>query len=674
MTPPSFKTKIREALRDDSLQSALDANAERRKNARLQGYTSLSEDINTMRQRAHVMRKNVIFNLDGYLEQFIDQAQKNGLIIHRAKNATAAIKIVLDIGMRNNARLIAKSKTMLGEEIRINEALESTGIEVVETDLGEFIVQLRQEPPAHIITPAVHLHRQDVGRIFQERLNLPYTEDVSIMTAEARKALRQVFLDADIGISGVNFGVAKNGALVLVTNEGNGRMVTTLPRVHIALMGIERIVPNLDGLALLLNLLPRSATGQKMTVYTSFIYGPRRPGDSDGPEERHLILLDNGRSEVAKSSLYESLLCIRCGACLNTCPIFREIGGHAYVNRFGEYSVYPGPIGSVLTPSLFGYENFGHFVRACSLCGACKDACPVITDFPQLILSLRAGNTVHGKAQPNAPAYLKLGMKLFKFIVTSPRIYASAQRTAGFLRHKLAPKATFINLPAFTRWGYSKDMPLPAERPFRDRFSSIQKKEIIRPEPQQSFTEVFHLEGEEVINDQITLPLDERFYQELENVGAKVVRSSTKDLADLVVSVLREKKINKIQTWDDSHLPGGLLQQMREMNIQIVQEPDPHIQAGLTGTIGGIVDSGTLLIPGGLGKPLTTSLLPEIHLAIVRERDLYQTLVEAIDVPGLHESSASVLITGPSRTADIEMTMSIGMHGPRELYVFLTHE
>jgi L-lactate dehydrogenase complex protein LldF len=674
MTPPIFRTKIRAALKNNNLQSALDANAERRKAARLKGYSSLPEDINKIRQRAHGVRENVILNLDGYVEQFIDQARKNGLIIHRPKNAAAAVEAIIDIAKRNNARLVAKSKTMLGEEIRINEALESAGIEVVETDLGEFIVQLRQEPPAHIITPAVHLNRQDVGRTFQRRLNLPYTDDVSIMTAEARKTLRQVFLNADIGISGVNFGVVENGAIVLVTNEGNARMVTTLPRVHIALMGIERIVATLDDLALLLNLLPRSATGQKMTVYTSIVYGPPRPDESEGPEERHLILIDNGRSNIAKSCLHESLLCIRCGACINTCPIFREIGGHAYVNRVGEYCVYPGPIGSVITPSLFGYENFGHFVRACSLCGACKDACPVITDFPQLILALRAGNTVQGKAQPNAPAYLKLGMKLFKFIATSPRIYASAQRTAGFLRHKLAPKATFINLPAFTRWGYSKDMPLPAARPFRVRFSSIQKKGIIRPEPQQSSAEVFHLEGEEVIKDQITLPIDERFCQELENVGAKVIRSSTRDLADLVVSVLREKKINKIQTWDDAYLPSGLLHQMREMNIQIVQEPDPHIQAGLTGTIGGIVDSGTLLIPSGLGKPLTTSLLPEIHLAIVRESDLYQTLVEAIDLPGLHESSASVLITGPSRTADIEMTMSIGMHGPRELYVFLTHE
>ena len=252
------------------------------------------------------------------------------------KDADQAIRLVLEIAREHDARLIAKSKTMVSEEIGLNHALEKHGLQIIETDLGEYIVQLRGEAPSHIITPAVHLRRQDVGRLFQEKLGLPYTEDISIMTDAARQRLRQVFLNADIGISGVNFGVAETGTLCLVTNEGNGRMVTTIPPVHIALMGIERLVPTMDDLALMLSLLPRSATGQKLSVYTSLINSPRKPDDPDGPQERHIILVDNKRSAVQASDLREILYCIRCGSCLNACPVFREIGGHAYVSRGGH--------------------------------------------------------------------------------------------------------------------------------------------------------------------------------------------------------------------------------------------------------------------------------------------------------------------------------------------------
>src|SRR4030042_970344 len=278
------------------------------------------------------MRADVISHLDQYLEVFIAHAQENGIIVHRAADHDEAVKTILEIAHKHNAHLIAKSKTMIGEEIHVNEALEADGIRVVETDLGEYIVQIRGERPAHIITPAVHLRREDVGKTFHEKLNIPLTNDVPTLTAAARKELRQVFLDADIGISGVNVGVVDNGMLVLVTNEGNGRLVTTLPRVHIALMGIERLAPTMKDLSLVLSLLPRSASGQKLSVYTSMIRSPRQPGDPDGPEERHLIILDNGRKRIANSQLKESLYCIRCGACLNVCPIFREIGGHTYVS------------------------------------------------------------------------------------------------------------------------------------------------------------------------------------------------------------------------------------------------------------------------------------------------------------------------------------------------------
>src|SRR5512134_3848818 len=276
--------------------------------------------------------------------------------------------------------LIAKAKSMISEEIDLNPALEAEGIRVVETDLGEYIVQLRHERPGHILTPAVHLRRDDVGKLFHEKLGIPYTEDIPTLTNTARKVLRDVFLTADVGISGVNFGIAETGGICLVTNEGNGRMVTTMPRTHIALMGMERLVPTLDDLALMLSLLPRSATGQKLSVYTQLLHSPL------AGQERHIIILDNGRTRLRNSPLAESLYCIRCGACLNACPVFRELRGHAYG------SVYPGPIGSVISAGFFG-SDFVPLPQASSLCGACKEPCPVDIDLPKLLTRVRAGQT-----------------------------------------------------------------------------------------------------------------------------------------------------------------------------------------------------------------------------------------------------------------------------------------
>src|SRR6476659_7873213 len=388
-----FRARIRTALANPTLQSALDANAERRVNARINALASLP-NWREKRQQAHAIRARVIEHLDEYLEQFIHRATENGIIVHRAKDAGEAIKIILEITDSNVSNredktddrshraplLVAKSKSMVTEEVNLNHALEAEGIRVVETDLGEYIVQLRGERPAHIITPAVHLRRDDVGRLFHEKLGIPYTEDIPTLTNTARKVLRDVFLTADVGISGVNFGVAETGTICIVSNEGNARMVTTLPPVHIALMGMERLVRNLDDLGIMLSLLARSATGQKLSVYTQLIHSPFPD------QHRHLILLDNGRTRLRHSPLKESLYCIRCGACLNACPVFREIGGHAY------HSPYSGPIGSVISAGLFGSE-FVPLAQASSLCGACREACPVDIDLPKLLTRVRAGES-----------------------------------------------------------------------------------------------------------------------------------------------------------------------------------------------------------------------------------------------------------------------------------------
>jgi L-lactate dehydrogenase complex protein LldF len=384
-------------------------------------------------------------------------------------NEAIEIVHITNFEFESRKPLIAKSKSMVSEEIELNHALEKHGINVVETDLGEYIVQLRQEKPSHIITPAAHLKKEQVAQLFHEKLGIPYTEDIPTLTATARNVLREVFLTADIGMSGVNFGVAETGAVCIVTNEGNGRMVTTLPKTHIALMGMERLVPNLDDLALMLSLLPRSATGQKLTVYTQLLHTPQ-PNQT-----RHLIILDNGRSKLRNSPLKESLYCIRCGACLNACPVFRELSGHAYIGRDLSIAPYPGPIGSVISPGLLG-ENYVQLAQASSLCGACKDACPVDIDLPKLLTRVRAGQSPKDDGPQTDGRWRRIDvdnqtrLAAFTRLATQPKLFALSQKFASLGSFLLSPRSQWMRLPAFTGWGYSKDLPRFAGKTFRERF------------------------------------------------------------------------------------------------------------------------------------------------------------------------------------------------------------
>jgi L-lactate dehydrogenase complex protein LldF len=675
-----FRSRIRASLADANLQSALDANAERRISVRQQAFASLA-DPQSLRQRAHSVRADVIEHLDGYLAQFIAHAHENGMQIHHAADADQAIGIVLEIARQRGAKLIAKSKTMVSEEIGLNHALEEQGLQVIETDLGEYIVQLRHESPSHIITPAVHLRRQDVGKLFEQKLGLPYTEDIGTMTDAARRALREVFLNADIGISGVNFGVAGTGTLCVVTNEGNGRMVTTVPPVHIALMGIERLVPNLDDLALMLSLLPRSATGQKLSVYTSLLHGPRRSGDPDGPLERHVILVDNGRLACQSSGLAEILYCIRCGACLNACPVFREIGGHAYVSLDGKGSPYSGPMGSVVSPALFGQLEYGHLARASSLCGACREACPVDIDLPKLLLRIRSGVQVKPSAYlptPNAPAPLALGLHFFTLAATSPWRYTIAQWLAGLLgsvASVFSPRDPWIRFPALTGWGYSKDFPRPATRTFRSRY-------LRHVSHQRDLSHADRDVLPPVAGQEAKLPIAAQqgsliqiFSSELVALGAKFILCTSDEVPDKVIEILHGRGVNEILAWDAEHLSPDLLSQLTNAGI-IVDHPTresqgthSRVRAGLTGVVAAVAGTGSLLLHSGSGYPLTASLLPEVHIALIRERDIYENLAQVLNLPELTASSAAVLVSGPSRTADIEMTLTIGVHGPGELHV-----
>ncbi len=706
MAPDAFHAHIRSALADPNLQEALDNNAERRLRAREQAFLSLPEPWVVMRQRAHRLRAEVIANLDHYLDQFITKAQSNGMTLHRATDANAANEIVLEIAKKNKAKLIAKSKTMVSEEIGLNHALQAEGLRVVETDLGEYIVQLRGEPPAHIITPAVHLRRQEIGQTFHEKLGVHFTEDISTLTSVARKALRQVFLEADIGLSGVNFGVADTGTICIITNEGNGRMVTSVPPIHIALMGIERLVPTLDDLALMLYLLPRSATGQKTTVYTSLIHGPvtsRSHSKAFGPRERHLILVDNGRTSLRNSPLAEALYCIRCGACLNACPVFQEIGGHAYVNTHGESSTYPGPIGSVISPGLFGESEFGYLARASSLCGACKEACPVDIDLPKLLLRIRAGQTpdnphaVSGKTHtPNTPTFLAWGLRLYTWMAVEPKRFATFQKVANIVG-SLSP--AWLRLPAFTGWGYSKDLPSPPRQPFRERWLNMQidnqkRKQTGDQDYKETANKVSRLKMEATIEENFNsanssavanIPkykLLDRFEQELTALEGHFIHCTSSALSEQVLNLLREKDIHSILTWEEKCLPSNIIKDLISAGIKVRSTFDATDlknargseskipRAGITGAIAAVAETGTLVLPGGDGRLPAASLLPEIHIAIFNFQDLYPNLSSVLHLNEVLKASSTALISGPSRTADIEMTLTIGVHGPRELHVF----
>lgn len=650
----TFRQRIVESINNQTLQAALDANSERRLKGRAVAFESIP-DWRERRQRAHRIRADVIEHLDEYLNQFIAKNEANGVIVHRAKDAAEAIEIVLRISnIKYRKPLIAKSKSMVSEEIELNHHLEKHGINVVETDLGEYIVQLRKEKPSHIITPAAHLKKEQVAQLFHEKLGIPYTEDIPTLTATARKVLREVFLTADIGMSGVNFGVAETGAVCIVTNEGNARMVTTLPKTHIALMGMERLAPNLDDLALLLSLLPRSATGQKLTVYTQLLHTPQ-------PEQtRHIIILDNGRSKLRNSPLKESLYCIRCGACLNACPVFRELSGHAYIGRDLSIAPYPGPIGSVVSPGLLG-ENYVQLAQASSLCGACKDACPVDIDLPKLLTRVRAGAVDEERGKKKDGAGLtwttKLALQMYTRLATQPKLFALSQKFASLGSFLLSPRSAWMRLPAFTGWGYSKDLPRFAGKTFRERFlesdillsksqTKVKRRNKIESQPMQ----------EQAPASQSRI---DQFTTELTTLSGNVYQ--TENATKSIIEYLISNNVKRI------HLQPNVLDEtlLRSADIEFTYDADPEITVGVTKARVGLADTGSILEADG---ELLGSLLPEIHIAVLKSKDILPSLPDAMP---LIQNKNAVFITGPSRTADIEMTLTIGVHGPKELHVFV---
>jgi len=425
LSSETFGENAKAALADVQLRGALkyatSLFGERRKEA-AEGLSNWEG----LRTQARAIKDEALLHLDRYLEEFVSNAEACGAQVHWARDAAEANSIICRLS--KDARTIVKSKSMTTEETHLNHALEAAGVQVVETDLGEYIIQLAEETPSHIIAPAIHKTRRQVANLFTSELGTPATDDIAQLTRIARTALRDRFAAADVGISGVNFGVAETGTIVIVENEGNIRLTTSVPKMHIAVMGIEKVVPRFADLDVFLKLLPRSATGQRSSTYQSFITGVKRQPTDEGPEELHIVLLDNGRSRLlANPVTRQSLACLRCGACLNACPVYQQIGGHAYG------SVYPGPIGAVITPQLMGIEKTAQLPFASSLCGACREVCPVKIDIPRLLLHLRSEI-----APRKGSTAERLAFKMWAKVMTSPTLYKLSS-IAGRIVQRVIP-------------------------------------------------------------------------------------------------------------------------------------------------------------------------------------------------------------------------------------------
>ena len=462
-----FKRRASEALRDERLQSTMKrfggGFAEKRAAARAFFGVAAFEEL---RSASATIRDRALENLDAWLLRFEEEATRRGTTVLWAESGEEACRLVLEICARHQLTKAIKSKSMLSEEAGLNQELAAAGVQPVETDLGEYILQLAEEPPSHIIAPAIHKDLAQVSELFEKHHARPRTDDIARLTREARETLRPHFLSADLGISGGTFLVAETGSVAIVTNEGNGRMVTTLPRVHIAITGIEKVIPTLEDLSTLNRVLPRSATGQDIENYFSILTGPRRAGDPDGPERMYVILVDNGRTRLVGTELKEMLRCIRCGACMNHCPVFHTIGGHAYG------WVYPGPMGSVLTPVYQGLENAPDLPQAATLCGACEVACPVMIPLPGLLRKLRE-QEVERNLRPWTE---RLALRTWAALAVRPRLYRLVSGIAVRVLSRLGGnRGSISRLPFDPGWTKGRDFPAPQGRTFGELYAEYQR-------------------------------------------------------------------------------------------------------------------------------------------------------------------------------------------------------
>ena len=461
-----FLAAANQALADLNLQSALSRLGETLA-ARNRDAFAAFDRSDLLRQKARTIKDATLAELDRHLETLETSVRERGGEVHYAADGQEACSTILEIIRRAGASRVVKSKSMTTEEIHLNRALEAAGLDVVETDFGEYILQVAGQRPSHLVAPALHLRVAEVAEILSRDAGRPLPADPEQLAAYARARLRDRFAAAEVGITGANFAVAETGTIVLISNEGNARLTTSLPRIHIALLGMEKVIPRLADLPVFLKVLARAATGQKLSVYTSLVTGKRQPGELDGPDEFHLVVLDNGRSNILGGPLRESLFCIRCGACLNVCPIYRNVGGHAYGG------VYAGPIGAVLTPLYDGLTANEHLPHASSLCGACQAACPVKIQIPELLIKLR--EQLHH--QPSHTGWLeRTAYRVWAWTMRSALRYRFATwlatRTAGRWWRR---RRWLSHWPGLSGWTDTRDFPAPAAARFRDWWDQQEK-------------------------------------------------------------------------------------------------------------------------------------------------------------------------------------------------------
>lgn len=707
MNVPSkpFQARIERALSDESLQATLRRVVGSFELVRRAAWAALP-DAPKVRARAAAIRAHTLQHLPRYLEQFTQQVERRGGKVYLAATAKDACRYVVQLAQAHGVSLVAKSKSMVSEEIGLNEALQQAGVRVVETDLGEFIIQLAGERPSHIIAPAIHKSREQIAALLHQHLGMPLTDDIQAMTAAARAALREVFLTAQMGITGVNFAIAESGSLMIFTNEGNARMVSTLPPIHVALMGLERLVPTWEDAEILMRVLPRSATGQAITVYVSMLtpalsdLSDLSDSVDDAPGELHVVIVDNGRSRWLGTPFEDALRCIRCGACLNVCPIYQSIGGHAYD------SVYPGPIGAIVTPMLADARR-AELAHASTLCGACTEVCPVGIPLHDLLVRWRAT-----AVKECLPRWERLGLKLYGWAARHPAVWTRVVRWGTSWLAKRA-KDGWIEQgwSPLKGWTAARDLiapnlegEAPAEPMRTARMPSHQVESEAPAEPisgrmasgeRQIASGAWRVEGEVPA---WTLNPDADLFESLDKawralgVQAYFCQSeanAVEVIGEIVISegattLLVEPCV--LQNWR------ALSEWLVQKGLTVLTGALPHEQAaraetlqrwataeiGITEAVAAWADTGTLVMGAGAGRLRCASLLPPAHIAIIRQQNLYPCAaawVKALrERNELEKGITAIAITGPSRTADIEKTLTIGVHGPGKVYAVLIRE
>lgn len=633
---PGVRERAQQAIRDESLGQAVRLTTDRLATGRVAALGAMEDSV-AARARARAARQQAVADLSGSIDRFQRAAEAAGVTVHRAVDAQAAVATIRALLQDANARHIVKSKSMATEEIGLRSALEEDGLEVIETDLGEWIVQLAGDPPSHLIVPAVHLNRERIRSLLSRVAGRDLGSETRALAAFARAHLRQAFLRADAGISGANLLVAETGTLVIVSNEGNVRMCTTVPRLHIAVVGMEKVVSTWADALDVLAVLPRSATGQALTTYVSLLSGPRAAADVDGPEAMHVVLLDNGRSRLVGTPAEELLYCIRCGACLNVCPVYRTMGGHAYG------SVYGGPIGAALTAHLTEGAVGRDLPWASSLCGACREVCPVGIRLDDQLIALRG---LYPREDP-VSVQTRRGIAGFSALASHPRRFSTSLRVARlFLGRRRIQR-----LPGpLARWTHTRSL-----RPVASVSVAVPRLQPLSDTTAPPSHPVEHSAPHPTIDPVAT------FMTRWEAVGGHVLQLHPAELPGKITELVGSASAVADPAWVPL-VEGNLV--------------DPEVaEVGVVGVAAVAAETATLVLTSGEGRARRASLLPTRVLFVIPEALVYPNLRAAFgalgQLEGNHPPTAVTLVSGPSRSSDIENDQTIGVHGPGDVWALV---